>query len=382
MAINPEDILSHLANIPGPSVNGEASSGPKTGREILAEAKFDPRAPRKPKKWCITFEKDGQVRRFGTMGNMSLIIGKAKSKKTFLVSMITAAAIRNGLLQNTIRCSFPDEKSRIVYFETEQDNEDLGTVVDRAFTLAGGNAELLDYKIDIFNLSVYHPADKIKAIGDYLEDNKDVGLVVLDGCRDITYDINDSSQAMTAITTMISWTRQHNVHLMTVLHQNKGDDNARGHLGTECINRCETSVDVSRDSYDKSVSLVNPKMCRGMEFEPFYFAVDDNGLPQVLNSFVSGEKRASKVTTPSEIDSGIHQSMLRDIFKNNTEMTQQEFCSAIRVGIGGMGIKLGDHASRDYATYYKNNGWVDTKPGSRKTTLYFLSMNSENKIPF
>ena len=31
----------------------------------------------------------------------------------------------------------------------------------------------------------------------------------------------------------MQWTGEQNIHIQTVLHLNKGDDNARGHIGTE-----------------------------------------------------------------------------------------------------------------------------------------------------
>ena len=60
---------------------------------------------------------DGSV--IGTMGNFSASIGKAKSKKTFNVAALTAAALANGTVLH-YRASFPEEKRGILYIDTEQ----------------------------------------------------------------------------------------------------------------------------------------------------------------------------------------------------------------------------------------------------------------------
>ena len=60
---------------------------------------------------------DGSV--IGTLGNFSASIGKAKSKKTFNVAALTAAALTNGTVLH-YRASFPEEKRGILYIDTEQ----------------------------------------------------------------------------------------------------------------------------------------------------------------------------------------------------------------------------------------------------------------------
>lgn len=55
----------------------------------------------------------------GTLGNFSASTGKAKSKKTFNVSAIVAAALMNGEVLRYV-AEFPDNKRTVLYFDTEQ----------------------------------------------------------------------------------------------------------------------------------------------------------------------------------------------------------------------------------------------------------------------
>ena len=55
----------------------------------------------------------------GTLGNFSASIGKAKSKKTFNVSAMVAAALSEKEVLN-YTTDFPEGKNRILYIDTEQ----------------------------------------------------------------------------------------------------------------------------------------------------------------------------------------------------------------------------------------------------------------------
>ena len=44
----------------------------------------------------------------------------------------------------------------------------------------------------------------------------------------------------------MQWTDDRQIHIHTILHQNKGDENARGHIGTELNNKAETVLLVEK----------------------------------------------------------------------------------------------------------------------------------------
>ena len=72
----------------------------------------------------------------GTLGNFSASTGKAKSKKTFNVSAIVAAALMNGEVLRYV-AEFPDNKRTVLYFDTEQSPYHCQKVIRRALQLAG-----------------------------------------------------------------------------------------------------------------------------------------------------------------------------------------------------------------------------------------------------
>lgn len=77
-------------------------------------------------------EKDPEVLKVGdvticTLGNFSASIGKAKSKKTFNLSAIVAAALKGDMVVNYTGC-FPPDKNKILYVDTEQSDHHCNRV--------------------------------------------------------------------------------------------------------------------------------------------------------------------------------------------------------------------------------------------------------------
>ena len=71
----------------------------------------------------------------GTLGNFSASIGKAKSKKTFNVSAIVASALRGSTILH-YRSTFPKDKRKVLYVDTEQGRYHCQNVLKRILRLA------------------------------------------------------------------------------------------------------------------------------------------------------------------------------------------------------------------------------------------------------
>ena len=89
-----------------------------------------------------------------------------------------------------------------------------------------------------------------------LENMPDVGLLIIDGIRDLMYDINSPSESTDLINLLMRWSSGYNLHIHTVLHLNKGDDNTRGHIGTELNNKAETVLQITKSQQDGNISEV------------------------------------------------------------------------------------------------------------------------------
>lgn len=217
--------------------------------------------------------------RFGTLGNISVIGGKGKSRKTFFVSALLASALTGNKILN-IKCNFLNKQ--IVYFDTEQSEYDLYTSAKRAVLLNQSIIHPDNYKI--FCLRSLFPTERLIFIENYLENNKNIGLILIDGIRDLLVDINNIDQSVELVTKLMQWTKVYNIHASVVLHENPGSDKLRGHLGTEIQNKAESVITIEKPIDNKEISIIKAKFFRGTkEFEDYAFQINERGLPELTN---------------------------------------------------------------------------------------------------
>lgn len=112
----------------------------------------------------------------GTLGNFSASTGKAKSKKTFNISAIVAAALTNDEVLHYSAC-LPPDKRKILYVDTEQSRYHCHKVMERILRLAGLPTDQ-DRDDFVFIVLREQTPDMRKRIIEYmLENMPDVGLL-------------------------------------------------------------------------------------------------------------------------------------------------------------------------------------------------------------
>lgn len=230
----------------------------------------------------------------GTLGNFSLIIGKAKAKKSFLIAMLCAAALRTEQAENdTIIHALPAEQNEVALFDTEMSKYHVQLAARRIHTMANSSNAA-----HVFNLRSLAPAERKQFIEDEILSNPRLGLIIIDGIKDLVTSINDEEQASMIASWLLKISEERNIHIVTVLHQNKSDNNARGHIGTELINKAETVLSVSVLEHDSNVSIVEPAQVRNREPQPFAFSIDEDGIPQILEDYETAKPREKRAGVP------------------------------------------------------------------------------------
>ena len=266
-----------------------------------------------------------------TFGNFSASTGKAKSKKTFNISAMVAAAVNNTTVLN-YRASLPEGKRNILYFDTEQSRYHCHNVIERIYKLSGLSLEADDPRLKFWGLREYTPTLRIALVDYALRKYEGVGLVIIDGLRDLMYDINNGKEATDVMTILMAWTSFYDLHIHTVLHQNKNDSNTRGHIGTELENKAETVLVISKNRQDKNISEVKPMHMRAKEFTTFAFHIDDNALPVLETGFqVTVIKPKDKPLTA--LDEDVHTNVLRKIFEQHKPERYTDMVSLLIEGI-------------------------------------------------
>lgn len=214
--------------------------------------------------------------------NISGWIGRAKSKKSFALTMFVAELLGAIGLYDKFQAL---KKCKVLYVDTEQSPDDVQLVTKRLKYLAGEDNGLFMY-----GLKPCTPEERILLIDLYLNTHK-VDVLIVDGIRDLIYDINDAKECTNVMTRLMKWSYDFDLHVGAILHVNKGNGMARGHIGTELENKCQTLIRITKDENDYSISKFEEEFGRGKGIADFDFTIDnskvDFGIPVVVDSVVN-----------------------------------------------------------------------------------------------
>ena len=218
---------------------------------------------------------------------ISIISGKAKSRKTFLVSLLCKEMLKSN----------PD--MRIMLFDTEQGSFHVQKCVRRVHRLMGWNEHKSENdSLMVFKLRRLATEERKEIVEDAIRHFKP-DFVFLDGVKDLIYNINHEAEATFISNFLMKLSDETNCHICSVLHENGTNSKLRGHVGTEFQNKCETVMSVKTKG---NISEVSCAYSRNEPFEPFYFKVNDNGLPEMCEApkgqTTSDKSKLLKALTP------------------------------------------------------------------------------------
>ncbi len=195
-----------------------------------------------------------------TKGNMSLIQGKGKSRKTFFITLLCY------LLTLFKNC-------KIIVIDTEQDKYHSSKILKRL-------KELTDnYNVKLFSMRRYDAECILQFAFDIIESEKP-DLLFIDNLGDLMLNINSQEETKILIKKIQQKVDISGVHCCFTMHENpyKENEKAAGAIGTELIKKCETIFKVELDG-DKSI--VKPLFCREQKFNTITFEIDEKGIPRL-----------------------------------------------------------------------------------------------------
>lgn len=321
---------------------------------------------------CIEIVEENETFSFARLGNITTITGQSGAKKSFFVSAIAGAWINPGkLVLNRIKVSAPNDKRRVLYFDTEQSKGDVKEVLNRIIEIAG--FESLNKKnfesILCLSIKAMSPKERHDFIKEAIENENNVGLVIIDGVKDLMTSANNEEQTSVIITDLLKYSEEKNIHICSVLHENPNGEKMRGHIGTELINKCETVVSIQKHNENALRSEVVPKKTRKKQFTNFAFRISENGIPLFDESFEPekiGRKPKLKINELNDIDLDM---ILKYTFENEKELSYSDLLEFLGAGIErAKGLKMGLNFRKDLLTHLKlKNKIVKVEPENQKS---------------
>lgn len=214
---------------------------------------------------CIDIVINQQSYIFGTLGNFSLVQGKAKSRKSYFISSLASAALSSQDVASTLR-GYVNDKC-VVYVDTEQGAYHAQRVKKRILQMAGLPSNVNNDRLRYFKFrSLDSNKERLKFVEFVIQTINNIGLLIIDGIADIaSKGVNDEEEATLIASSLLKWSAQHNCHITIVLHENKHDRNAKGHLGAYLVQKAETTFSAKKSERSKDITEISAEYTRNAE---------------------------------------------------------------------------------------------------------------------
>lgn len=323
---------------------------------------------------------------------INVIQGQAGVHKSRLAENICAAFLKLNGNQNELlgfnRLNF-DAKHTVVYVDTERNlSEQLPHALQSIQIMAGYNIADHPTNFEYISLLQISRKERFSALNEYLNHIKKSTnsplFIVLDVSTDCIEDFNKTDKSMELIDLMNMAINEHNVIFLCLIHENPKSDKARGHFGTELMNKASTVMQVGfeKDSSQNDTDIIRVKYlkCRSTErHTPFYikYSNEVNGLVLADASEVSGVINSRKHKANNEDMTQFIEMYLGD----GTTLTRVELldklCKDFKASQRTIESRLTEIISLELEIFNEKGEGCKLSKETKEKTVYYKLMPNE-----
>jgi len=246
---------------------------------------------------------------------INVIQGQAGVHKSRLAENICSAFLKRESCNNELlgfkRTSY-DASITVGYVDTERNlTEQFPFALQNIQLKAGYQIGDHPHNFEYISLVEIKRKDRFDVLNEYLnhirKSTSNQLFIVLDVSTDCIEDFNKTDKSMELIDLMNMAINEYNVIFLCLIHENPGGEKARGHFGTELMNKASTLMQVrfEKDSAQNDTELVRVKYlkCRSTaKHQPFYIKYSDEvkGLILADSNDVSDLVNSRKHKAPNE----------------------------------------------------------------------------------
>lgn len=256
---------------------------------------------------------------------ITAIKAKAKSGKTHLAMIYTAALIADSEVLGVTRADDIGPQ-RVIFIDTEQSQWDSYRFWRRSVQLAGLDERTGNERLKVINLRNLGAQERLTKVQELVVAGK-YDVIVLDGIKDLTIDINDNKETDKVMSSMLSMLIPYNIAILTVLHENpsKDDNKMRGTLGTELLNKSYSVIEISLDK-DAQVFNIKTSDSRSKSPNPWAFRFnDDDELEETTPTLEKTSSQGAPILTKEEKEERKYRQFLKAFEDNpNLSLTKED----------------------------------------------------------
>ena len=309
-ALQPETFINHIAELTAEEVSSNSRNG---GLSANLKVILDTRAKLKELKAGEIRFSDPVMKQGDNAvifpHTINVIQGQAGVHKSRLAENICAAFLKRHDCDSELlgyrRANF-DAGHTVVYVDTERNlSEQLPYSLQSIQVKAGYQRADHPDNFEYISLLQINRKERFTTLNEYLEyvrkGTNNPLFIVLDVSTDCIEDFNKTDKSMELIDLMNMAINEHNVIFLCLIHENPKSDKARGHFGTELMNKASTVMQVAfeKDAGQNDTDLIRVKYlkCRSTaRHTPFHmkYSQEAKGLVLATDGEVSGAINSRK----------------------------------------------------------------------------------------
>lgn len=215
---------------------------------------------------------DGERRYIRAMsaGDLSEVVGYAKSRKTAFCKMVARAVLIGG--DDIVLTETPAAK--VLYIDTEQ--SDLHA--QRSYNdITKGLTDEQRGRLQYIKLRGYSQNERLYTIYKVISEQRPT-LAIIDGVADMIPDTNSNTDAPVVTNMLMALASETQAHICTILHTSAANaSKGRGHIGSEMERKAESVILIEKQK-GTNTSDVKPQYTRNGDFHTLQISHTDDGL--------------------------------------------------------------------------------------------------------
>lgn len=234
---------------------------------------------------------NGKLIPFAAKGEMLLVTGREKSRKTLLIKcMLMSSYTSDPSLTMNFRTvpqegDLGEDTPFVLYFDTEQPLRRTKKNVRQFYEMAGIKEQ--DPNLRFFNLKKFSYTQKIEFITHtieavIMEEGRRPDIIVIDQIADLApgRDYNDQLGADNIVNYVNKWSEITGALMILVIHTNRGGKETNGKLGVIFDQKTDTCV--LTELNEEHITTVYHRLARDQKIPRFTFRQDFTGRPQLI----------------------------------------------------------------------------------------------------
>lgn len=190
----------------------------------------------------------------GGDGDLVNFFGREKTRKSAAAACAASCFLKGGSSESLLFKADFDGRN-LIHFDTEQSEYYHHKLCKQMMFQAGLTTDVHPSNFFSFHVMPYTKIDRLNFMRYSIDKTPNIGCVFIDGIVDLCRNYNDLEESSDLVTFIMNMAAKRNFLVLDVLHNARSTGSARGHLGTELLNKAQCNINITKEEDSRHSTL-------------------------------------------------------------------------------------------------------------------------------